>query len=130
MLNKFALSSSRFLLQSSCTKKISNNPSLFSSSSIVSSIIHHRQYSNSPSYPKHVIEQKVIEILSKHEHITAQPTKDSHLVKDLGLDSLDSAEIIHEVENEFVLEINDDVAFQLQSVPQIVDFVYKETHHH
>lgn len=77
-----------------------------------------------------MIEQKVIEILSKHEHITAQPTKDSHLVKDLGLDSLDSAEIIHEVENEFVLEINDDVAFQLQSVPQIVDFVYKETHHH
>ncbi|EFC36703.1 predicted protein [Naegleria gruberi] len=89
-----------------------------------------RFYSNSPSYPKNVIEQKVIEILTKHDNIKTTPTGTSHLVKDLGLDSLDSAEIIHEVENEFVLEINDDVAFQLQSVPQIVEFVYKETHHH
>ncbi|KAL9650426.1 hypothetical protein ABK040_004651 [Willaertia magna] len=89
-----------------------------------------RFYSNSPSYPKNVIQEKILDILSKHDSIKSTPTKDSHLVQDLGLDSLDAAEIIFQIENEFVLEIDDEVAFTLQSVPQIVDFVYHETHHH
>jgi acyl carrier protein len=47
--------------------------------------------------------ERVINVLKKHEKVDpAKVSEDSHFVKDLGLDSLDSAEIICEIEQEFV----------------------------
>lgn len=47
----------------------------------------------------------------------------SHLVNDLGLDSLDSVELTMALEEEFNIEIDDEVAEKLVTVQQVVDFV-------
>jgi NADH dehydrogenase (ubiquinone) 1 alpha/beta subcomplex 1 len=68
--------------------------------------------------------ERVINVLKKHEKVDpAKVSEDSHFVKDLGLDSLDSAEIICEIEQEFVMEIPNEEAFKLQSVRDVINYV-------
>lgn len=45
---------------------------------------------------------------------------DTHLVDDLGADSLDAVELIMSIEEEFGIEINDDVAQNMKTVRDIV----------
>lgn len=55
---------------------------------------------------KEEVTQRVIDIVKKHEKV--DPNKVSptaHFTNDLGLDSLDSAEVVMEIENEFAVEI-------------------------
>lgn len=47
-------------------------------------------------------------------------TEECHFMKDLGLDSLDHVEIIVAIENEFSLEIPDDVAETLLTPRDII----------
>jgi NADH dehydrogenase (ubiquinone) 1 alpha/beta subcomplex 1 len=68
--------------------------------------------------------ERVINVLKKHEKVDPEKvSEDSHFVKDLGLDSLDSAEIICEIEQEFVMEIPNEEAFKLQSVRDVINYV-------
>lgn len=55
----------------------------------------------------------------KPEEITLQ----SHLVNDLGLDSLDSVELVMALEEEFDIEIEDETAEKLVTVQQVVEHV-------
>jgi len=50
-------------------------------------------------------------------------TPEANLIKDLGIDSLDFAELIMEFEQEFNIRIPDNDAEQLQTVSEIVDYV-------
>ena len=73
---------------------------------------------------KEDVTQRVINVLKKHDKVDPNKvTPDSHFVKDLGLDSLDSAEVVNEVEQEFVVEIPDEEAFKLQSVGDVVNYI-------
>jgi acyl carrier protein len=45
---------------------------------------------------------------------------DTHLVDDLGADSLDAVELIMAIEDEFDIEINDEVAQNMKTVRDIV----------
>ncbi len=70
------------------------------------------------------VETRVREIIveqtgAKLEEVTPQ----SHLVNDLGLDSLDSVELTMALEEEFNVEINDEDAEKLVTVKQIVDYI-------
>ena len=47
----------------------------------------------------------------------------SRLVEDLGADSLDAVELIMSIEDEFNIEIEDDVTNNLKSVKDIVDYI-------
>jgi acyl carrier protein len=49
--------------------------------------------------------------------------RDSNLVNDLGMDSLDSIEVLCELEERFGLEIPDEVAEKLITVGQIVEYI-------
>ncbi len=48
---------------------------------------------------------------------------DTHLVDDLGADSLDSIELVLDMEREFDIEITDDEIDSIQTVQDIIDLV-------
>lgn len=48
---------------------------------------------------------------------------ETHLVDDLGADSLDAVELIMAIEEEFGVEINDDAAQNMKTVKDIVTYL-------
>lgn len=50
-------------------------------------------------------------------------TKDTSFVNDLGADSLDTVELVMELEEEFDINIPDDAAEKIQTVGQAIDFI-------
>ncbi|XP_059651686.1 acyl carrier protein 1, mitochondrial [Cornus florida] len=51
-------------------------------------------------------------------------TPDVHFQKDLGLDSLDTVEIVMALEEEFKLEIPDKEADKIDSLPLAIEYIY------
>jgi len=73
------------------------------------------------------IQEKIISILAKHtsaDPATLAPEKDLKL--DLGLDSLDVAEIVYEMEEAFGITITDESAERIRRISDTVDFVYEK----
>ncbi|OPL09141.1 MAG: acyl carrier protein [delta proteobacterium ML8_F1] len=50
-------------------------------------------------------------------------TYETHLVDDLGADSIDAAEIIIAIEGEFDIEIPDDIAESIRKVSELMEFL-------
>ncbi len=76
---------------------------------------------------KQQIQEKLIEILSRHTQIDpATVNPDQHLKYDLGLDSLDVAEMVYEIEEEFGITISDESAEKIQKISDTVDFIYEQ----
>jgi acyl carrier protein len=50
-------------------------------------------------------------------------TEDSHIIDDLGADSLDAVEIIMALEEAFDIEIDDDAASEILTVQDILDYL-------
>lgn len=70
------------------------------------------------------VEDRVRQIIVEQVGIdSSEVTRDAHFVNDLGLDSLDSIEVIMAIEEEFDLEIPDDKAEEMQIVSQVFDYV-------
>lgn len=55
-----------------------------------------------------------------------EATPEAHFVNDLGADSLDTVELIMELEREFDIEIPDEKAEGIGTVQEAVDYVLKE----
>jgi acyl carrier protein len=71
------------------------------------------------------IQEKLIDILSKHTTISrASVTPEKHLKFDLGLDSLDVAEMVYEIEETFGITIADDSAEKIQKISDTVEFIH------
>ncbi|MBQ4504865.1 MAG: acyl carrier protein [Firmicutes bacterium] len=70
------------------------------------------------------IKEIIIEQLSVEED---DITMDTHLMKDLEADSLDAVEIIMAIEDEYGIEIPDEVAEKFQTVGDLVHYVENET---
>ncbi len=72
------------------------------------------------------IQEKLIDILSKHTSMErASLSPDKHLKFDLGLDSLDVAEIVYEIEAAFGISIADDAGEKIQKISDTVDFIHE-----
>ena len=50
-------------------------------------------------------------------------TPESHVVNDLNFDSLDSVQIVLELEQEFDIEVSDDEIENIQTVQDIIDLL-------
>lgn len=50
-------------------------------------------------------------------------TLDSNLIDDLGADSLDAIDIVMSVEDEFSIEVPDEVIEEIETVGDIVNFI-------
>ncbi|MEJ1237811.1 acyl carrier protein [Chryseolinea sp. T2] len=70
------------------------------------------------------VPEKVTRILTEKLGIAeSEITSDANFVKDLGIDSLDYAEIVMEFEQTFDIRIPDDDAEKLQTFGQAVKYI-------
>jgi len=73
------------------------------------------------------IQNKITQILVDKLGIAeTEVTPDANFVKDLGIDSLDYAELVMEFEQTFDIRIPDEDAEQLQTINQAVNYIGKK----
>jgi len=73
------------------------------------------------------IQEKVVTILAKHTSLDSKSfTPEKDLKLDLGLDSLDVAEIVFEMEESFGIKITDESAERIRRISDTVDFIYEK----
>ena len=72
------------------------------------------------------IEEKVIQIVSEQMSVEKNElSRDTSFVNDLNADSLDTVELVMELEDEFDLTIPDEEAEAIKSVGQAIDYIQK-----
>jgi len=70
------------------------------------------------------IKQKITEIIVKKLGVEeSQVTDAANFTKDLGADSLDTVELIMELEKEFDIQIEDSDAEKIQTVGDVVSYL-------
>ncbi len=70
------------------------------------------------------IEKKIANILTEKLGIAeSEITPDANFVKDLGIDSLDYAELVMDFEQTFDIKIPDDDADKMQTIGQAVKYI-------
>lgn len=70
------------------------------------------------------IQQKIASILTEKLGIAeSEITPDANFVKDLGIDSLDYAELVMDFEQTFDIKIPDDDADKMQTIGQAVKYI-------
>lgn len=84
-------------------------------------MVTHRRLMSSEEHSPETIKDRVMSCLKLYDKINPENlTEECHFMKDLGLDSLDHVEIIVAIENEFSLEIPDDVAETLLTPGHVI----------
>jgi len=72
------------------------------------------------------IEQKVIQIVSEQMSVDkGEISRNTSFVNDLNADSLDTVELVMELEDEFDLTIPDEEAEKLKTVGEAIDYIVK-----
>jgi len=72
------------------------------------------------------VEERVIEIVAEQLGVSKDRiTRDTSFVNDLGADSLDTVELVMELEEEFDINIPEDAAEKIQTVGQAKQSVQK-----
>ncbi len=74
------------------------------------------------------VEERVIDIVAEQLGVDRDKiTRDSNFVNDLGADSLDTVELVMELEEEFDINIPDEAAEKIQTVGQAIDHIEKSS---
>jgi acyl carrier protein len=73
------------------------------------------------SRPLDDLEQRVIDIITKHQKLQPGQVTLESTFSDLSIDSLDGMELVFEFEDAFARDIPDDVARNMKSVRDVVD---------
>ncbi|CAI4211696.1 unnamed protein product [Parascedosporium putredinis] len=93
-----------------------------------SSILAVRYYSAGGSLNKEEVEGRIMSLLQGFDKVNNQenikPT--AHFSNDLGLDSLDTVEVVMAIEEEFSIEIPDKEADAIHSVEQAVEYILRQ----
>ncbi len=72
------------------------------------------------------IEEKVIQIVSEQMSVDkGEIARETSFVNDLNADSLDTVELVMELEDEFDLTIPDEEAGKLKTVGEAIDYIQK-----
>ena len=74
------------------------------------------------------VEERVIDIGAEQLGVSKdQITGETSFVNDLGADSLDTVELVMELEEEFDITIPDDAAEKIQTVGQAIEYIDANT---
>jgi acyl carrier protein len=72
------------------------------------------------------VESRVIDIVAQQLGVDKEKvTPETSFVNDLGADSLDTVELVMELEEEFDINIPDEAAEKIQTVGQAIEFIEK-----
>ncbi len=72
------------------------------------------------------VEDRVIDIVAEQLGVDKEKVSaETSFVNDLGADSLDTVELVMELEEEFDINIPDDAAEKIQTVGQAIEFIEK-----
>ncbi len=72
------------------------------------------------------VEERVVDIVAEQLGVDKDKIKrDTHFVNDLGADSLDTVELVMELEEEFDISIPEDAADKIQRVGEAIDYIEK-----
>lgn len=72
------------------------------------------------------VTERVIDIVAEQLGVDKDKvTPETSFVNDLGADSLDTVELVMELEEEFDINIPDDAAEKIQTVGQAIEFIEK-----
>ncbi|KAK7423819.1 mitochondrial acyl carrier protein [Neonectria magnoliae] len=87
-----------------------------------------RMYSAGGALNKEEVEGRIISLLQGFDKVnditSIKPT--AHFANDLGLDSLDTVEVVMAIEEEFSIEIPDKDADAIHSVEHAVEYILKQ----
>jgi acyl carrier protein len=73
------------------------------------------------------IEERVTDIVSEQLGVEKEKiSRDTSFVNDLGADSLDTVELVMELEEEFDINIPDDAAEKIQTVGHAIEYIEKQ----
>jgi acyl carrier protein len=68
--------------------------------------------------------QRVVQIIAEELNIEPDSlTLDTHITDDLNADSLDAMEVILKIEEEFDVEIPDEIVQSIQTIADVVEFL-------
>ena len=74
------------------------------------------------------VEERVVDIVAEQLGVDKDKIKlDSNFVNDLGADSLDTVELVMELEEEFDISIADDAAEKIQTVGEAIAHIEKSS---
>ncbi len=72
------------------------------------------------------VEERVVDIVAEQLGVSKDQVKrETHFVNDLGADSLDTVELVMELEEEFDINIPDDAAEKITTVGEAIDHIEK-----
>ena len=72
------------------------------------------------------VEERVINIVAEQLGVEKDKiNRESNFINDLGADSLDTVELVMELEEEFEINIPDDQADKIQTVGEAIDHIEK-----
>jgi acyl carrier protein len=72
------------------------------------------------------VAEKVMDIVAEQLAVDREKIQPgTSFVNDLGADSLDTVELVMELEDEFDIDIPDDAAEKIQTVGQAIEFIEK-----
>lgn len=73
--------------------------------------------------------EKIIEIICEQTHLEVGEidiNSETNIKEDLSIDSLDAIEIIMAIEDEFNIEISDEVAEKLSTVGELTEYILSQ----
>ncbi len=74
------------------------------------------------------IEERVTDIVSEQLGVEKDKiSRETSFVNDLGADSLDTVELVMELEEEFDVNIPDDAAEKIQTVGQAIEYIENQS---
>ncbi|KAI5460349.1 acyl carrier protein-like protein [Mariannaea sp. PMI_226] len=87
-----------------------------------------RMYSAGGALNKEEVEGRIVSLLQGFDKVNdvANIKSTAHFANDLGLDSLDTVEVVMAIEEEFSIEIPDKDADAIHSVEQAVEYILKQ----
>uniref|UniRef100_A0A7S0UHG3 Acyl carrier protein n=1 Tax=Hemiselmis andersenii TaxID=464988 RepID=A0A7S0UHG3_HEMAN len=84
----------------------------------------HQRGMASAFLPKEEVQERVISVVKNFQNVDpAKVTPEAHFTNDLGLDSLDTVEVVMAFEDEFAVEIPDAEAEKISTVGNAVEYI-------
>ncbi|KAK9381886.1 acyl carrier protein-like protein [Kockiozyma suomiensis] len=88
-----------------------------------------RFYSADAGLSRDEVQARILEVVKSFDKVTdpSKITSEASFAADLGLDSLDTVEVVMAIEEEFSIEIPDKEADEIKSVGQAIDYILAQS---